>query len=66
MIATGRISRILTVALLLGAATNALAADDGVWSVRKSSGDVWMTSTGAQPVSLGKDEVLKPGDNIRP
>ena len=65
MIATGRISRILTVALLLGAATNALAADDGVWSVRKSSGDVWMTSTGAQPVSLGKDEVLKPGDNIR-
>ena len=31
----------------------------------KSSGDVWMTSTGAQPVSLGKDEVLKPGDNIR-
>ena len=65
MIATGRISRILTAALLVGAASNALAADEGAWSVRKSSGDVWMTSTGAQPVSLGRDEVLKPGDNIR-
>ena len=65
MIAAGRFSRILTVALLVGAASHALAADEGAWSVSKSSGEVWMTTTGAQPVSLGKEEVLKPGDSIR-
>ena len=38
MIATGRISRILTMALLVGAASNALAADEGAWSVSKVIG----------------------------
>jgi hypothetical protein len=51
--------------LVVGAASNALAAEEGAWSVSKSSGDVWMTTTAAQPVSLGKEEVLKPGDSIR-
>ena len=50
---------------LLASTSHALAADDGAWSVSKSSGEVWMTTTGAQPVSLGKEEVLKPGDSIR-
>jgi hypothetical protein len=57
--------RVLTMALALGAATSALAADAGAWLVSKSSGEVWMTTTGAQPASLGQDEVLKPGDTIR-
>src|ERR1035441_7611282 len=56
--------RILTMAFVLGAASNA-AAEAGAWAVSKSSGEVWMTTTGAQQVSLGKEEVLKPGDTIR-
>jgi hypothetical protein len=52
-------------AFVLGAASSAAAAEAGAWSVSKSSGDVWMTTTGAQQVSLGKEEVLKPGDTIR-
>src|SRR5450631_2827818 len=58
-------SRILTVALALGAASGALAGEEGVWRVSKSSGEVWMTASGAQPVSLGQQDVLKPGDTIR-
>ena len=57
--------RILTMAFALGAASSAVAAEDGAWSVSKSSGEVWMTTTGAQQVSLGQEEVLKPGDTIR-
>jgi hypothetical protein len=62
---TGWFSRILAMALVLGAASGAFAADEGVWSVSKSSGEVWMTTTGAQQVSLKQEEVLKPGDTIR-
>src|SRR5205807_10429110 len=58
-------SQILTVALALGAASGALAAEDGAWRVSKSSGEVWMTTSGAQPASLGQEEILKPGDTIR-
>jgi len=50
-------------ALLTGSA--AWAGDDGVWSVGKSSGEVWLTTQGAQQVALGGDNVLKPGDTIR-
>jgi hypothetical protein len=68
MIANSPFTRVLALTLFVGStsATSAtFAADDGAWSVSKSSGDVWMTTTGAQPVSLGKEEVLKPGDSIR-
>jgi FecR protein len=65
MIQTSRFLRVLSFALVLGAATNAVAAEEGGWSVRKSSGEVWMTTSGAQPVSLRPEEVLKPGDTIR-
>ena len=52
-------------ALILGTASLASAADDGVWSVSKSSGEVWLATNGAQPVSLNQEETLKPGDTIR-
>ena len=60
-------SRFLRVAaaFVLGTTSGALAAEDGVWRVSKSSGEVWMTTSGAQPASLGQEEVLKPGDTIR-
>jgi hypothetical protein len=65
MIRAGRFGRILVMALALGAASNARAGDGEAWSVSKSSGEVWMTATGAQQVSLGQQDVLKPGDSIR-
>lgn len=55
----------LMAALVLGTASRASAADDGVWSVRKSSGEVWLATNGAQQVSLNQQETLKPGDTIR-
>jgi hypothetical protein len=61
----GVLRRILTMALVLGAASSACAAEDGVWSVSKSSGEVWIATTGAEQVSLKQEEVLKPGDTIR-
>jgi hypothetical protein len=58
------IARILTATFVLTAAP-AFAADDGEWTVSKSSGDVWLTSTGAEPISLKQEAFLKPGDTIR-
>ncbi|MBR1088614.1 FecR domain-containing protein [Bradyrhizobium manausense] len=52
-------------ALILGTASVASAADDGVWSVSRSSGEVWLATNGAQQVSLNQEETLKPGDTIR-
>jgi hypothetical protein len=51
--------------LILGMASGASAADDGVWSVSKSSGEVWLAADGAQQVSLSQEGTLKPGDTIR-
>ena len=64
MVQLGVLRRILTMALVL-AASSACAADDGVWSVSKSSGEVWIATTGVEQVSLKQEEVLKPGDTIR-
>lgn len=55
----------LFAALILGTASGAFAADDGVWSVSKSSGEVWLATDGAQQVSLSQEGTLKPGDTIR-
>ena len=55
----------LVAALILGTASGASAADDGVWSVSKSSGEVWLATNAAQQVSLNQQETLKPGDTIR-
>jgi len=41
------------------------AEDAAVWHVSKSSGEVWMTISGAQPASLTDAALLKPGDTIR-
>lgn len=57
--------RALLAALILGMASAASAADDGVWSVSKSSGEVWLAASGAQQVSLSQEGTLKPGDTIR-
>lgn len=57
--------RALLAALILGTASAASAGDDGVWSVSKSSGEVWLATDGAQQVSLSQDGALKPGDTIR-
>jgi len=57
--------RILSIALVLGASSAAFAGDNSVWSVGKSSGEVWVITTGAQHASLTQEEVLKPGDTIR-
>jgi hypothetical protein len=56
---------VVAMALLLVAGSSALAADDGVWSVSKSSGEVWVTTTGVEQVSLKQEGALKAGDTIR-
>ena len=61
----GTFSRLLTAAFMLAAASSVAAAEDGAWRVGKSSGEVWMTTSGAQQASLTQEEVLKPGDTIR-
>ncbi len=59
-------SLLLAVFVVLGAGSGAIAQDqDAQWRVSKSSGDVWVTTEGAQPVSLSADAVLKSGDKIR-
>ncbi len=62
---TGGISRILTMVFALAAASSVAAAEDGVWRVSKSSGEVWTTTSGVQQASLTQEDVLKPGDSIR-
>jgi hypothetical protein len=56
---------IVAMAFVLVGNASALAADDGVWSVSKSSGEVWISTTDAQPASLKQEDKLKPGDTIR-
>ncbi|MBA2401099.1 MAG: FecR domain-containing protein [Bradyrhizobium sp.] len=65
MRAAHHVSRLLTATYFVAAASGAFAADDGKWTVSKSSGDVWLTNAGAQPASLKQDEFLKPGETIR-
>lgn len=52
-------------ALILAMASGASAAEDGVWSVSKATGEVWIATDGAQQVSLNQEETLKPGNTIR-
>src|SRR4051812_24895931 len=65
MTACNRVSRLLTAAFVVMAASSALAADDGSWKVSKSSGEVWLSGSGVQPASLKPEETLKPGDTVR-
>jgi hypothetical protein len=57
--------RMMIAVLVCCTASNAFAAEGGIWSVGKSSGEVWVTTRGAGPVSLTQEDVLKPGDTIR-
>jgi FecR-like protein len=60
------LGRGMTVALALAASSGAIAAENDVWSVSRSSGEVWIATTGeAKQVSLQPDETLKPGDTVR-
>jgi hypothetical protein len=65
MVSHKAMRRVLTLAMVLAGSSAALAADDGVWSVGKSSGDVWITTAAAAPASLTGEDTLKPGDMIR-
>ena len=40
-------------------------AESAAWRVSKSSGEVWVSTSGAQQASLTDEAVLNPGDNIR-
>jgi len=61
------LGRVATTALvlLLAASACTVAAENDVWSVSKSSGEVWMATDQAKQVSLKQDETLKPGDTIQ-
>src|ERR1700730_12871056 len=65
MVSRTGMRRVLALAMVLAGSSGALAADDGIGSVSKSSGAVWITTTGAAPASLTQDDTLKPGDTIR-
>lgn len=56
---------VLAMAVALVASSGAFAGDDGVWSISKSSGEVWVTTAGAEQASLKQDDTLKPGDFVR-
>lgn len=60
-----RVLQLIALAFLAAATSSAFAADEGAWTVSKSSGEVWLSSTGTQPASLKPDATLKPGDNVR-
>src|SRR5438309_10406794 len=60
-----QVSILLVAACVLVIPSAAFAADDGAWTVSKSSGEVWLTGTSAQPASLKQEELLKPGDTVR-
>jgi hypothetical protein len=56
---------VLALAMALAGWSGALAAEGGVWSVSRSSGEVWLTAAGASPASLTQQDTLNPGDTIR-
>src|ERR1700750_1460833 len=65
MVSRTGMRRVLALAMVLAGGSYAWAADDGGWSVSKSSGEVWITTPGATPASLTQEDALKPGDTIR-
>jgi hypothetical protein len=59
-------AQILVAGLLVFCSAMQAEAEDGSpWRVSKSSGEVWMTTSGVQKASLTDDTLLKPGDSIR-
>jgi hypothetical protein len=62
MRAWGRLLSAMLVAICAGSGA---IAQDAAWRVSKSSGEVWVTTSGAQPVALTGNATVKPGDTIR-
>lgn len=63
-------SSLLCTALVLGTsflmgASSLADATQATWTVEKSSGDVWISTGKAQPVSLTGVASVKPGDTVR-
>jgi hypothetical protein len=56
---------LLALLVVFDTGSNASAADDMVWRVSKSSGDVSVTTSGGEQAALIAGATLKPGDNIR-
>jgi hypothetical protein len=59
------LGRVMALALTLAASSGAIAAENDVWSVSKSTGEVWIATDQAKPVLLTQDETLRPGETIR-
>ncbi|MET0676489.1 MAG: FecR family protein [Bradyrhizobium sp.] len=59
------IFRASVVAVAMVVATSTYAADDGVWVVRKFSGEVWTAAGDVQRASLAVEDVLMPGNTVR-
>ena len=57
------VARVLLAILALTAGATALGATE--WQVAKSSGEVWLATPKAQPVSLAPEIVLRAGDKIQ-
>jgi hypothetical protein len=55
---------LLVMFVVISTGTEAIA-DSAAWRVSKSSGEVWVSTSGVQQASLTDDAVLNPGDNIR-
>ncbi len=61
-----KLLRLIAIVFALVAASEAFAAEGGgIWSVNKSSGEVWITSGDVQQASVKPEDNLKPGDIIR-
>jgi FecR protein len=65
MLRIAGVLRAMMAMLLWSLASSVFAAENDTWSVSKSSGEVWVTTASADPVSLKQEDVLKPGDTIR-
>src|ERR1700761_9715679 len=64
MSGTPFVSRVLM--LMVAATISAGAsAEETAWSVKKSTGQVWITTSGAQQASLTQETTLRIGDTIR-
>ena len=52
--------------MMIGCCSGSAAiAQDAAWHVGKSSGEVFVTPSGAQPVSISTDTTVRPGDYVR-
>ena len=53
------------ICLVMAMAGTAASADEATWTVKKSTGQVWITTPGAQQASLTQETTLRIGDTIR-